>query len=30
MKANELSVSLEKDDNDYFLEASISRVMGLL
>lgn len=30
MKANELSVSLENDDNDYFLEASISRVMGLL
>ena len=30
MKANELSVSLDNDDNDYFLEASISRVMGLL
>ena len=30
MKANELSVSLENDDNDYFLEASISRVTGLL
>ena len=30
MKANELSVSLENDDNDYFLEASIIRVMGLL
>ena len=30
MKANKLFVSLEKEDNDYFLEASISGVMGLL
>lgn len=30
MKTNELFVSLEKDDNNYFLQASISMVMGLL
>lgn len=30
MKADELFASLENDDNNYFLEASISRVMDLL